>query len=376
MNTLRNKFVVGPVTALTVLASTTGCSQAESLLASVNPPDISRCYDTPQPAPVDATPTVKAPQIPPIPDTSSITDSKILLQKLDDYNKAMQDYEQQFSAYESVSSFTGPAITIPIDAYGFAKGDPLRATSSVAKTITAGLVKVVNSGNDSYGTGFAVSSPSGETEIITAAHVVTGTPLKNIQIVTDSNKTSSVSNGCFIYENHGTFADPSIDEIVDTDIAVLKLTDTRTVTPLAIASQPPSKGDCVSLINYQRDAGPGYPADYSALVAGKTGTHALQLLTGTQEMSMPATNLLFDSIHLVPGASGGPVVNQAGQVVGVSTSSTRDGSYLSVENIKTAYNINFTGAHDENKTGGFEVTSGSAMPLSTILLAMNTPLSH
>jgi hypothetical protein len=82
----------------------------------------------------------------------------------------------------------------------------------------------------------------------------------------------------------------------------------------------------------------------------------------------------FDAIHLRPGASGGPMVQEInGQVEleGISTAANRDGYYDGKDDLSTNYYTDLPGANWSNSTG-FEPTVAVVMPLSLIKRALSS----
>lgn len=153
------------------------------------------------------------------------------------------------------------------------------------KTVSAAVR--VNIGNSGLGSGFFISSDG---YILTAAHVALGDPSETLTVTTHDGKDYTAKLVGY-------------DEIQD--LALLKVNG-KNFPSLKFAARTPSVGDGVVAIGNSRGSFDG----------GRAGE--VTALGASLSASFP-TNMVASSMPLAPGDSGGPVLNQSGEVVGVST---------------------------------------------------------
>ena len=83
-------------------------------------------------------------------------------------------------------------------------------------------------------------------------------------------------------------------------------------------------------------------------------------------------DLIKRHFRAMPGASGGPVTDKDGNVVGEIVTATKDDTYLGGDLIKALYDIEFPGATYGDETG-FEPASSNIVPSFYITQALNSP---
>lgn len=223
---------------------------------------------------------------------------------------------------------------------------------------------------DSKGTGVMISSGN-EEYIATAAHVVYGEPIRGLEIVNDDGEEISVQSACFVLENNGRFVkEPDEGEgVADIDFAILKVSDKETsFNGLNPAKEEPQRGEWTHFVNYQGDNEPGYPAFYTGVVVADADNdpNKLEITTGLRKLKTPVTVGDFESNTIQAGASGGPVLNQKGEVVGVSVSGLMDGYYDTREELEILYNIKVKDIDYGPEEGLMPVTAG-VMPIDIIM---------
>ncbi|WP_425146448.1 S1C family serine protease [Deinococcus sp.] len=156
----------------------------------------------------------------------------------------------------------------------------------------------VNVGSSGIGSGFFMSVDG---LILTAAHVALGEPGANLSVTTAGGQELSA-------------ALVGYDEV--RDLAVLKVQG-KSFPALKLAASTPAVGAGVVAIGNSRGSFDG----------GRAG--AVTALNVSLDATFPS-RMVESSMPLAPGDSGGPVLNAAGEVVGVSTAiSTRGGSFAS-----------------------------------------------
>ncbi|PYE52887.1 S1C family serine protease [Deinococcus yavapaiensis] len=168
---------------------------------------------------------------------------------------------------------------------GISPADVPSSLQTVYQRTRTATVRVTN--DDGLGTGFFISKDG---LVLTAAHVaLSGGPLK--VTTTSGQRLNATLVGFDEYR----------------DLAVLKVNTTRQANGfLALADASPNVGAAVLAVGNSR-------GDFNAPRTGEvTNTSA------TLGASFPSA-LIKTTMPLAPGDSGGPVVNAAGQVVGVST---------------------------------------------------------
>ena len=191
----------------------------------------------------------------------------------------------------------------------------------------------------------------------------------DLTITSDDGKETHPDAGCYIFENEGSFNVP--EGAVDYDIAVLRLSKPIGLTSLKLAAHEAKRGSWVTFMNYQSTSEPGYPANYSGIVTENSVYNGLDFVTGTRALPTPVKVGAYDANHLVGGASGGPVISEAGTVVGTSTNGAE---FYDAEYLETVYDVVFPGAKFGLDKGGFVPNGGHGMQLDLIRQIANIPL--
>ncbi|GGJ27679.1 S1C family serine protease [Deinococcus roseus] len=155
----------------------------------------------------------------------------------------------------------------------------------------------VNIGRSGLGSGFFLTSDG---YVLTAAHVALGDTNEPLSVTTSDGK-----------DHPATLV--GYDEI--RDLAILKVKGSN-FTPLKLASSAPKVGDGVVAIGNSRGAFEG----------GRAGK--VTRLGASLSASFPSS-MVASSMPLAPGDSGGPVLNNQGEVVGVSTAISSGGGHFS-----------------------------------------------
>ncbi|GEM44494.1 S1C family serine protease [Deinococcus cellulosilyticus] len=159
-----------------------------------------------------------------------------------------------------------------------------------------GAVRVII-GNAGLGTGFFITSDG---YIMTAAHVALGDTSEPLSVLTSQGK-----------EYPATLV--GYDELKD--LAIIKVKGNNFPT-LQFSSSTPKVGDGVVAIGNSRGSFDG----------GRAGK--VTRLGASLSASFPS-NMVASSMPLAPGDSGGPVLNDRGEVVGVSTAISSGAGHFS-----------------------------------------------
>jgi serine protease Do len=174
------------------------------------------------------------------------------------------------------------------------------ATAALRKVYDAAIAGAVrvNVGSSGIGSGFFMSKDG---LILTAAHVPFGDSSARLSVTTQSGQDLPVTLVGY-------------DEV--RDLAVLKASGSD-FPALKLAASTPKVGAGVVAIGNSRGSFDG----------GRAGS--VTALNVSLDASFPS-NMVESSMPLAPGDSGGPVLNAAGEVVGVSTAiSNQGGSFAS-----------------------------------------------
>lgn len=252
------------------------------------------------------------------------------------------------------------------------KEDPI-SDKTVRDEAKSGIVRIVT--NDSKGTGVMISS-DGTDYIATAAHVVYGQSISDLKIVNNEEEDISILSGCLVYEEDGHFYKESEEDerVADIDFAILRVSDSEeSFNGLKMAAEEPKRGEWTHFINYQGINEPGYPANYTGVVVADedNNPNKLEITTGLNRLKMPASVGDFEDNTIQSGASGGPVLNEQGEVVGISVSGLLDGYYETPEELDILYNVNIEGVEDGYNEGLMPVTAG-VIPIDLIYFTLNT----
>ncbi|MGY2893235.1 trypsin-like peptidase domain-containing protein [Deinococcus sp. UYEF24] len=179
-------------------------------------------------------------------------------------------------------------------------GQNSAATAALRKVYQASVASAVrvNVGDSGIGSGFFMSKDG---LILTAAHVPLGDASAKLSVTTGAGQSLPVTLVGY-------------DEV--RDLAVLKA-DGSDFPALKLAASTPKVGAGVVAIGNSRGSFDG----------GRAG--AVTALNVSLDPTFPV-NMVESSMPLAPGDSGGPVLNAAGEVVGVSTAiSNQNGSFAS-----------------------------------------------
>ncbi len=358
-NRAQNILLAAALAAGGLLVAGCDAGGASSDLASQ--PVIPRCYDAPQPAP-----RLVEPAIPPVPAVFNPN-----TETFDQYMARSNAWEKKMDAITRVLDGP-PTLNVPI-IDGFAQGDPIY-NETLVDNVTESIVQIKN--KEWSGTGWLTTDSKGREVVVTAAHVVGDAKLQSLKITTNDGQETHADGGCYIFDNNGKHSDlKKSDEegVQDSDIAVLTLPKAIGGKTLRLSQGKLSRGAWETFVNYQADHSPGNPAFYTGVVATtQSDLLGVSIVTGVKQFDHPLTIGDVNDYMIQGGASGGPVVNNAGQVVGVSTSGTKEDIYLDANDLKSEYNIAFPGAKfGDNK--GFAPAVAGVMPVSLIKLALNAP---
>ena len=188
---------------------------------------------------------------------------------------------------------------------GGTSGQNSAATAALRKVYQASIASAVriNVGDSGIGSGFFMS-PDGL--ILTAAHVPLGDTSAKLSVTTGAGQNGATQRLPVTLVGY--------DEV--RDLAVLKA-DGSNFPALKLAASTPKVGAGVVAIGNSRGSFDG----------GRAG--AITALNVSLDPTFPV-NMVESSMPLAPGDSGGPVLNAAGEVVGVSTAiSNQNGSFAS-----------------------------------------------
>lgn len=255
-------------------------------------------------------------------------------------------------------------------------GDPRDLSPSTDKKVENSLVEVV--AGDRAGSGELVEDYKGREVVITAAHVPRHMPMNLIKVHDGNNKSSQVLGGCYMFESDGKIYDPAVKQSVvingkkrkefispDIDIAVLILSHKIGSGVLKLAAEQPGRGDWVFFKNYQNQAPMGEPYTYGGVVV--------------QDFDWPATYTVLSGLQywrktensIRGGASGGPVVNRFGELVGASVGGpwSPDNQPESKAWLEDYYAVSIDGLKASPKTGLIP-RAAEVMPLEVLRLAL------
>lgn len=371
----RRAMAAGAV-ALAVFGVSKAGDIVEAADIAFNGASIERCLDKPLAADdipkYPTSPEYKPPNIPPVPDMSEYSSYEAYNKAIDDYFKSVDDalaykspeeiaHEKALASYNAQMS--PPDIKLKRDVYGV-EGQPVWLYDIQSKVEAATVI--VETG-DGHGTGFAVrDETSGDIFVVTAAHVVGTDGMKQISITKPDATEATVTGGCLIYDEgdmgNARFADFETDSVVEADVAVLRVNDATGLQPLTITGQTPKRGDWVGLVNHQGYApNIDYPSSYDGLVVHSWPSEkSYDILTG-----FGSVNTNSDAIF--GGASGGPVVNKDGGVVGLSYTALKEEYYNGADD------LGYQGiVMSQEDADALKLREGGVMKTSVILEAIKS----
>jgi hypothetical protein len=310
-------------------------------------PDIPRCFEKPQAPLFSNQHEPKPPRMRPGEDPIKFND------KWQRYNKIWWRWNNH-----SIGKLT--KLTIPVRG-GFAQGDPIYLPEIEDETEKA-LVQLDT--GDWKGSGFLIEDSSGHEDVVTAAHVVGYARLGALTITGDNGVSTRAVAGCYMFEEDGKFKKMpgKSDEDsppVDIDLAILRLSRPLGHHTLMLSEKSVTRGQWLDFTNYQGlEHGPGYPANYTGVVVSTEHDFwGYRVLTGTSKMDTPVTAGEVQDNEIYAGASGGPVTELHGKVVGISVAGLKDGIYEGPEDLKGIYNVRMPGAKWGLKHGYIPATA-------------------
>jgi putative serine protease PepD len=208
---------------------------------------------------------------------------------------------------------TAPAVTLPAGEMNVA-----RVVDALAPSVVNVSVSIGGGRAESVGTGFVISADG---EIVTNAHVVAGASSVRVRVFGESEPRDAEIVG----------RDPG------NDLAVLRVADPTGLVPVRFSAEGSTAvGDDVVAIGFALDLDGG-PSVTRGIVSGLDRT--LETEDGALD------GLIQTDTAISSGNSGGPLVNAAGEVVGINTAVARSAPDQAATNI------------------GFAISTEEALPL-------------
>lgn len=363
-----SRLAAGAIPLVLTAVLTAGCS------AEYSP--IGPCFDEPQATPeMPAYPTVDRSSLPPRPlledyDRTNPSSMEQYERDLERYKLADEAYSAQLQAdLAAYHALRNPDnIVIPVED-GVAEGDPRHVPPEIGSLVTGALLEVIVGG--STGTGFVTVNEAGEQVAVTAAHVVDGTRPRNIRLATATGDEITPIGGCVVHENGGQRT--TVAEVVDFDVAILTLPEDVTDNPLRLAQEEPNPGEYVFAIDYRGGFNPNTgPAQSTAIVAPRSiNTTQLRFVNGARDLGPNPSPHTFDLYHTGDGASGGPLMNSEGEVIGITTAGTKEGLHAGPDELEFN-NVVFRGA--PTNSDSWMPTLGWANPAQVVGVALSSPI--
>jgi S1-C subfamily serine protease len=189
--------------------------------------------------------------------------------------------------------------------------------AQVVDTLAPSIVNVSVSvgdepGNTSVGTGFVISTQG---EVVTNAHVVAGASEVRVRVFGEREPRSAEIVGL----------DPG------NDLAVIRVTDPSGLTPVRFSAEDSvTVGEDVVAIGFALDLDGG-PSVTRGIVSG------LERTLETDDGALDG--LIQTDAAISSGNSGGPLVNDHGEVIGINSAVATSGGGVSASNIGFAISI-------------------------------------
>lgn len=196
-------------------------------------------------------------------------------------------------------SFVAGAATIELGSA--LKGILKRPVSPYSERIRRSIVKVaVNSAPAGFGTGFCISSGTGRgTSIIaTASHVVGGARIRNLDGQPDATSVQAHNGSSDIIR-----APWCQEDWMD----ICAFSSQLQLQPFELAEESPAIGQTIFAIGFTEDG------SYEVNIGTVSG------------LSVEGGCRITSNARIVPGMSGGPILNRFGQVVGMSVTGSHTG---------------------------------------------------
>ncbi len=246
-------------------------------------------------------------------------------------------------------------------------GDPRNLPSPVDQKVKGALVMIdalVNPYMRSFGSGVITKDLAGDTVVVTAGHLPKDASLAAIDIVDSQGQESHPIGGCFMYQGSHKLVNFN-KSAPRVDVAVLKLAAPIGSSVLELATEAPARGKWVIFENLQRGGTRRHPATYAGLVFNsQPQSLSFDVVTGLQSWRK-------QNYTLKHGASGGPVVNEHGELVGISTSFGHLGLIMGKKGLRQLDGVEISGVEIGHKTGLLPI-NGIVMHLNVLKAALNS----
>ncbi len=285
-------------------------------------------------------------------------------------------FDQPLANIPGQTDFDGPHYNPPLllnTSQSQVEGDPEALRAELATNVLESVVVV----ESELGTasGFITKDARGESVVVTAAHVVAPGNIEDITVYDNRRQKSTVTAGCYVFENRtGLVApNPNDSKQAEHDIAILKLTQPLGQRTLNLSLDPPKRGEWVIFSNYQKDSLPPNIVSYSGLVLSNPPVSNYQVVTGIHGFpDRPRADANKAAHRVQGGASGGPVLDLNGDVVGELKSSDAENRSKSPGDMQFQYDVTFNDAVYDPTTG-FEPSVANITPSFYIQQALESP---